>query len=126
MSIRFQCPHCNSIRAANERMAGKKIRCPVCSGNVQLPTLEEIAAAEREAQQLQTLQSQLGTIESNANRANYSSPAPQHGTNSAATEENAEEAMVFEKKKNRDDSEMDMTPSCYPVAKNVKSPANKI
>lgn len=110
MSIRFQCPHCNSIRAANERMAGKKIRCPVCSGNVQLPTLEEIAAAEREAQQLQTLQSQLGTIESNANRANYSSPAPQHGTNSAATEENAEEAMVFEKKKNRDDSEMDMTP----------------
>lgn len=110
MSIRFQCPHCNSIRAANERMAGKKIRCPVCSGNVQLPTLEEIAAAEREAQQLQTLQSQLGTIESNANRANYSSPAPQQGTNSAATEENAEEAMVFEKKKNRDDSEMDMTP----------------
>ena len=70
-------------------MAGKKIRCPVCSGNVQLPTLEEIAAAEREAQQLQTLQSQLGTIESNANRANYSSPAPQQGTNSAATEENA-------------------------------------
>ncbi|MBN8605243.1 MAG: biopolymer transporter ExbD [Planctomycetes bacterium] len=110
MSIRFQCPHCNSIRAANERMAGKKIRCPVCSGNVQLPTLEEIAAAEREAQQLQALQSQLGTIESNANRANYSSPAPQQGTNSAATEENAEEAMVFEKKKNRDDSEMDMTP----------------
>lgn len=110
MSIRFQCPHCNSIRAANERMAGKKIRCPVCSGNVQLPTVEEVAAAEREAQKMQSFQSQLGNVEPSPGRAGYSAAAPQPASNSAANEENGEEALVFEKKKSRDDTEMDMTP----------------
>lgn len=110
MSIRFQCPHCNSIRAANERMAGKKIRCPVCSGNVQLPTMEEIAAAEREAQRMQSFQSQLGNIEPSPGRSNYSAPASQPSSQSANNEESSEESLVFEKKKSRDDTEMDMTP----------------
>lgn len=110
MSIRFQCPHCNSIRAANERMAGKKIRCPVCSGNVQLPTMEEIAAAEREAQKMQSFQSQLGNIEPSPGRSNYLASAPQPVSQAANNEESGEEALVFEKKKDRDDTEMDMTP----------------
>jgi biopolymer transport protein ExbD/phage FluMu protein Com len=110
MSIRFQCPHCNSIRAANERMAGKKIRCPVCSGNVQLPTLEEIATAERESQQLQNFQSQLGTLDVSPSRTNYASSNSSTDSRSVAAEDDSAESMVFEKKKNRDESEMDMTP----------------
>lgn len=110
MSIRFQCPHCNSIRAANERMAGKKIRCPVCSGNVQLPTIEEIASAEREAQKMQSFQSQLGSIEPPPGQSSYSTSTPQPASNSAANEESGEEPLAFEKKKSRDDTEMDMTP----------------
>lgn len=110
MSIRFQCPHCNSVRAANERMAGKKIRCPVCTGNVQLPTLEEIAEAERQAQQNQAFQNRLDSLAPEVGQrttGNGNSSPPQ---TLKADEENGEEAMVFTKKKNRDDTEMDMTP----------------
>lgn len=113
MSIRFQCPHCNSIRAANERMAGKKIRCPVCTGNVQLPTLQEIADAERESQQNSRLQAQLATVAtSTASSSNFADPTTPRAATSTASLENEPEAesMKFEKKKNRDNSEMDMTP----------------
>lgn len=113
MSIRFQCPHCNSIRAANERMAGKKIRCPVCTGNVQLPTLQEIADAEREAQQNARLQAQLSTVSATSSSAATYGDNPRSRSNAptATVEEEPEaESLKFEKKKNRDDSEMDMTP----------------
>lgn len=44
MAIRFQCPTCSVIRAANQRLLGKEIKCPECGSPVQLPTQEEIDA----------------------------------------------------------------------------------
>lgn len=93
-------------------MAGKKIRCPVCAGNVQLPTLEEIAAATLENQQNAQLQAKLASA-ATSTAASYT-PASSPGypsTPSIPIEEEPEaESLKFEKKKNRDDSEMDMTP----------------
>ena len=94
-------------------MAGKKIRCPVCTGNVQLPTLQEIADAERESQQNSRLQAQLATVAtSTASSSNFADPTTPRAATSTASLENEPEAesMKFEKKKNRDNSEMDMTP----------------
>lgn len=60
MAIRFQCPSCKVIRAVNERLLGREIKCPECGGPVQLPTAEQIeetrlhrlrVAREREIQQ---------------------------------------------------------------------------
>lgn len=95
-------------------MAGKKIRCPVCAGNIQLPTLQAIAQAEREAQQNANLQSQLTVMAdsqgSSPRHATY--PTATTATNQTALAEDSppEESLSFKKKKNRDDSEMDMTP----------------
>lgn len=113
MSIRFQCPHCNSIRAANDRMAGKTIRCPVCSGNVVLPTLEQIAAAAKEAKLAEKLQTKLASVASStapsAGTAEYMSFTPKPPS-LTEDEQAPEESVAFTKKKNRDDTEMDMTP----------------
>jgi len=111
MSIRFQCPHCKSIRAANERMAGKKIRCPVCAGNVQLPTLEEFARAERSAQQDQLFQNQLANMSVASTESRQPTSSAQFSNSPRESDdEKAEESVAFQKKKNRDDTEMDMTP----------------
>ncbi len=41
MTIRFQCPHCESIRNVHERMIGKEFRCPDCESMVRIPNQEE-------------------------------------------------------------------------------------
>jgi biopolymer transport protein ExbD len=50
MAIKFQCPSCKAIRAANERLMGREISCPECGSPVQLPSMEQVqeAKAERE------------------------------------------------------------------------------
>ncbi len=52
MSMRFQCPNCQAVRAANPRLLGREIKCPECGGPVVLPTAEEVAAS-RAAQRQQ-------------------------------------------------------------------------
>ncbi len=47
MGIRFQCPNCKAIRAANERLMGREINCPECGGAVLLPTLEQLEENKR-------------------------------------------------------------------------------
>jgi biopolymer transport protein ExbD len=43
MTIRFQCPHCESIRNVHERMSGKELRCPDCESMLRIPNQEEIS-----------------------------------------------------------------------------------
>ncbi len=50
MAIRFQCPSCNAIRAVNERLLGREIKCPECSHPVQLPTRQQIEDGRRAKQ----------------------------------------------------------------------------
>ncbi len=47
MGIRFQCPACKVVRAANERLLGREIQCPNCGGPVRLPTREQILEGRR-------------------------------------------------------------------------------
>ncbi len=48
MGIKFQCPTCQAVRAANERLLGREIKCPECGNPVQLPTAEQLAEARLE------------------------------------------------------------------------------
>ncbi len=47
MAIRFQCPNCNAVRAANPRLLGREIKCPECGGPVLLPSAEQIDEARQ-------------------------------------------------------------------------------
>ena len=41
MPIRFRCAYCNQLLGIARRKAGTVVRCPGCSGQVVVPTLEE-------------------------------------------------------------------------------------
>lgn len=45
MSIKIQCPRCSARCGVNERMAGRKTRCPSCDAEIKVPTMEIIEAA---------------------------------------------------------------------------------
>jgi biopolymer transport protein ExbD len=114
MSIRFQCPSCNEIRSANTNLAGKVIRCPACSANVQLPTLEAVAAAEQQ-KDTATVQSESTSAfrTNNLDEERYSSTSQESipdPDDLDSEEEPLEEPVAFGKNANRDNTEMDMTP----------------
>jgi phage FluMu protein Com len=41
MPIRFRCAYCNQLLGIARRKAGSVVKCPTCSGQVVVPTLEE-------------------------------------------------------------------------------------
>src|SRR5262249_15338195 len=41
MPIRFRCAYCNQLMGIARRKAGTVVRCPTCSGQVVVPSLEE-------------------------------------------------------------------------------------
>ncbi|MEZ6149969.1 MAG: biopolymer transporter ExbD [Pirellulaceae bacterium] len=53
MALRFQCPNCQAVRAANPRLLGREIKCPECGGAVVLPSADEVAEARAAQQQQQ-------------------------------------------------------------------------
>jgi len=46
MPIRFRCAYCNQLLGIARRKAGTVVRCPNCSGQVVVPTLEEAGMSE--------------------------------------------------------------------------------
>lgn len=46
MPIRFRCAYCNQLLGIARRKAGTVVRCPNCSGQVVVPTLEEAGLAD--------------------------------------------------------------------------------
>jgi biopolymer transport protein ExbD len=50
MTIRFQCPNCQVVRAVNPRLLGREIKCPDCGAPVQVPSAEQIEHARRDKQ----------------------------------------------------------------------------
>jgi phage FluMu protein Com len=46
MPIRFRCAYCNQLLGIARRKAGTVVRCPNCSGQVVVPTLEEAGLSD--------------------------------------------------------------------------------
>ena len=42
MPVRFRCAYCNQLLGIARRKAGSIVRCPTCSGQVIVPTIESI------------------------------------------------------------------------------------
>src|SRR5271156_1077487 len=46
MPIRFRCAYCNQLLGISRRKTGTVVRCPNCSGQVVVPTLEEAGLSD--------------------------------------------------------------------------------
>jgi hypothetical protein len=44
MPVRFRCAYCNQLLGIARRKAGSIVRCPTCSGQVVVPTVESVPA----------------------------------------------------------------------------------
>lgn len=125
MGIKFQCPACKAVRAANERLMGREIHCPACGGLLQLPSHEQIETARRqrevEQQEDRQRERQLNRVLAQASSSTLF-PGLESGMRDAidpdATEErlSAEERALaaastnFLRPKRPQGEDMDMTP----------------
>lgn len=46
MPVRFRCAYCNQLLGIARRKAGTIVRCPTCSGQVVVPSIESVAAQQ--------------------------------------------------------------------------------
>ena len=46
MPVRFRCAYCNQLLGIARRKAGTIVRCPTCSGQVVVPTVESVPARQ--------------------------------------------------------------------------------
>jgi biopolymer transport protein ExbD len=129
MSIEAKCSQCGSVHLVNDRLAGRRIRCPKCSAAVSIP--EMIVPAVVSEQDSQTLERTAGTSHlTTPVQGNVSSmvgaaiptgatsrgavvrkpenPVPPKAKTPAKVED--EEDDVMPAKLRPDDGELDMTP----------------
>ncbi len=59
MGIKIQCPSCKKIRAVNERVLGREIKCPDCGKPIQVPSKETIDATRKAKLEERRLTAQL-------------------------------------------------------------------
>ncbi len=119
MSVRVQCPSCQTPHGVAERLLGRSIPCPNCGEPMQLPSKEiwEAAQARKLARQAKAAAMNVSPVNAsgstvaiaNAPRskpASIKAPQPAPAPTPAAEEEDP----PYESPKNRDTTEMDMTP----------------
>ncbi|GIW97225.1 MAG: biopolymer transporter ExbD [Pirellulaceae bacterium] len=114
MAIRFQCPSCQLVRAVNERLLGRHIKCPGCENMVRLPSPEEIERARVDQAAARRKQAAQGPTTVVVQPTVLSSPA----TAALSPEERweAEERALaaaqtsFKKVARKEENDMDMTP----------------
>ncbi|MEM8733656.1 MAG: biopolymer transporter ExbD [Planctomycetota bacterium] len=150
MAIRFQCPSCNAIRTANERLLGREIACPECGSPVQLPSLEEVEEAQRARDDARRLQqglqqaSALAAAQPAASQATLTAPSEPELSEQERIEREERELAAstasFRRPKAKEGEDMDMTPmvdvtfllliffmitASFSVQKSIQRPAQK-
>ena len=145
MAIRFQCPSCKVIRAANQRLLGREIKCPECGAKVQLPTLTQIEenkrAKQREAEEERQRRLALsGMTNPIAIAVDEPSEEEEHARMSAEEKALAAASTNFLRPKPPMGEDMDMTPmvdvtfllliffmitASFSVQKSIQRPAQK-
>ena len=150
MAMRFECPSCHEVRAVNPRMLGREIKCPECSGSVQLPSVEQVAVAraarQQEQQQEIALQQMLSRIRTQSDAADSAEAFDDHDEEQAQRRMAAEERALaaattnFARPRAESDEDMDMTPmvdvtfllliffmitASFSVQKSIQRPAQK-
>lgn len=113
MSIKIQCPQCGERCGINERMAGRRTRCPHCDAELSVPSLEQIAAAKQQKQAARQRDALSGAGEvpwAAAIPVASATATAQHPGDSNAEEDKGFEPLPIGNKAGREETEMDMTP----------------
>ena len=114
MSIKIQCPSCGERCGINERMAGRRTRCPHCDSELSIPSREQIEAAKRKKEASQRPRDILDSVEAVpwAAAIPVAAPVAAEPPESSADdgEDHGFEPLPIGNKANREETEMDMTP----------------
>jgi DNA-directed RNA polymerase subunit RPC12/RpoP len=75
MPVRFRCAYCNQLLGISRRKAGTIVRCPTCSGQVVVPSVESVpAAVQQPVFERSDFEELFGDTGGNGSRAVESSP----------------------------------------------------
>ncbi|MEM6980107.1 MAG: biopolymer transporter ExbD [Planctomycetota bacterium] len=136
MSIQFQCDHCSESRRVNERLAGRRIRCPGCDLPVTIPTVEQAEATRLAAESIDEVSqeaipaalaaaipvaaavpmdsaSRVSVNGDSATSVLISDPTVNHTADVTMTtvmSDDDDDDLGVPPRKKRDDGELDMTP----------------
>lgn len=129
MSIQFECPSCGESRLVNERLGGRKIRCPGCDSPITIP--EAPAVVEAEPVEVEPIEAEpvaveaipaepvvdaepelvaVGSAASKAHAAMGDVAAAADSVEPAAFSLDDDDDDALPPRKKRDDGELDMTP----------------
>ena len=108
-SIKIGCPQCGQHYGINERIAGRKTRCPACDAEILVPSLEQIEASRRS----RTKEKQPTVAAASAGDRPASPRPPQAAVPPPPPKASQDEEFVplpIGKKGKRVETEMDLTP----------------
>ncbi len=145
MAIRFQCPNCNVVRAANPRLLGREIKCPACGGPVLLPSAEQIEESKQAHRKAQAEEKALLAMQAALAQPTVMAVAEKPLLNEEEKIETEERALAaastnFVRPKPPSGEDMDMTPmvdvtfllliffmitASFSVQKSIQRPAQK-
>lgn len=123
MSIQFECPSCGESRLVNERLGGRKIRCPGCDSPITIP--EAPAVVEAEPIEVEGIEAEpvaeravsvepelvaVGNGDSKAHAAMGDIAVAADSVDPAAFSLDDDDDDALPPRKKRDDGELDMTP----------------
>ena len=106
MSIKIQCPKCAERYGVNERLAGRKTHCPNCDAEIAVPTIEQIEDARRRREERRAQREAVPAALAAAIPIAKPAPPPPP----KAEEDQGFEPLPIGNAKNREETEMDMTP----------------
>ncbi|MCG8650061.1 MAG: biopolymer transporter ExbD [Pirellulales bacterium] len=116
MSIELTCLQCGTVHHVNDRLAGRRVRCPQCETVVHVPEKDVSGDAEVvEAEAAQPVARSTAARQAApaatvpAGTVNVAAPPTLAGQSAAGIQEEDEDDQIFERK-SRGDSELDMTP----------------
>ncbi|GAB5403628.1 MAG: biopolymer transporter ExbD [Aureliella sp.] len=114
MPIKFQCGSCKAVKAVNERLLGREIKCPDCGEPVQLPTAEQVVQVKQQKEARQRADKLQAGLQAATRRVTEKKPKRKGPTpeQRMADEERRLEAAsaTFAKPKAPPKEDMDMTP----------------
>ncbi len=113
MSIKFTCDQCDTTHLANDRFAGRRVRCPRCESPTLVPEIPaEVAEREvvEESIEAETMTRNVVSVPQDPPVAVTKKHLDQPASSAVTTELDDEDEEPVLPRKRRPDEEMDMTP----------------